>query len=177
MQGKNGFGLGKQEWSYVTVQPSAHMFWWLYYVNPPDKPDNFDPFTKPLLIWLQGGPGQSSTGYGNFGEIGPFNTQLQPRNNTLTNDYNILFIDSPVGSGFSYVDLKSKYSIHEDEIVKNLMLCIRSFLNKIPGFSNVPTYVIGEGYDGRIAAALTLGWFEASIFQISVKQITIKYVC
>uniref|UniRef100_A0A8C0I632 Serine carboxypeptidase 1 n=1 Tax=Balaenoptera musculus TaxID=9771 RepID=A0A8C0I632_BALMU len=59
---------GKEVWDYVTVRKDAHMFWWLYYATSPSK--NFSEL--PLVMWLQGGPGGSSTGFGNFEEIGPF---------------------------------------------------------------------------------------------------------
>uniref|UniRef100_A0A8C9AF98 Serine carboxypeptidase 1 n=1 Tax=Prolemur simus TaxID=1328070 RepID=A0A8C9AF98_PROSS len=59
---------GKEVWDYVTVREDAHMFWWLYYATNPCK--NFSEL--PLVMWLQGGPGGSSTGFGNFEEIGPF---------------------------------------------------------------------------------------------------------
>uniref|UniRef100_A0A5F9CSI9 Serine carboxypeptidase 1 n=1 Tax=Oryctolagus cuniculus TaxID=9986 RepID=A0A5F9CSI9_RABIT len=57
---------GKEVWGYVTVRQDAHMFWWLYYATHPCK--NFSEL--PLVMWLQGGPGGSSTGFGNFQEIG-----------------------------------------------------------------------------------------------------------
>uniref|UniRef100_A0A8C9IWC3 Serine carboxypeptidase 1 n=1 Tax=Piliocolobus tephrosceles TaxID=591936 RepID=A0A8C9IWC3_9PRIM len=59
---------GKEVWDYVTVRKDAYMFWWLYYATNSCK--NFSEL--PLVMWLQGGPGGSSTGFGNFEEIGPF---------------------------------------------------------------------------------------------------------
>ncbi|XP_057335277.1 retinoid-inducible serine carboxypeptidase-like isoform X2 [Microplitis mediator] len=82
VEGKKGFGPGEQDWGYVTVRPGAHMFWWLYYVNPPDKPTNFDPLSKPLIIWIHGGPGGSGTGYGNFKQFGPLDIHGHYRNYT-----------------------------------------------------------------------------------------------
>ncbi|XP_038940970.1 retinoid-inducible serine carboxypeptidase isoform X3 [Rattus norvegicus] len=69
---------GKEVWDYVTVREDARMFWWLYYATNPCK--NFSEL--PLVMWLQGGPGGSSTGFGNFEEIGPLDTRLKPRNTT-----------------------------------------------------------------------------------------------
>ena len=55
------------------------MFWWLYYTTD----ESVKYFTeKPLIIWLQGGPGSSSTGYGNFEEIGPYDADINSRNHT-----------------------------------------------------------------------------------------------
>ena len=61
------------------MRPKAHMFWWLYYTTAETKNDYSE---KPLIIWLQGGPGESSTGYGNFMELGPLDMNLLPRNHT-----------------------------------------------------------------------------------------------
>jgi serine carboxypeptidase 1 len=38
--------------------------------------------TLPLVVWLTGGPGGASTGWGNFEEIGPLDWKLEPRNFT-----------------------------------------------------------------------------------------------
>ena len=60
----------------------------------------------PLLMWLQGGPGGSSM-FGLFVELGPFrvtaSNELEPMPHTWCDDkYSCLFIDNPVGAGFSY---------------------------------------------------------------------------
>lgn len=56
--------------------------------------------TAPLVVWLQGGPGGSSTGFGNFLEIGPLDSTLTPRNISWIQTANVLFIDNPVGAIF-----------------------------------------------------------------------------
>jgi vitellogenic carboxypeptidase-like protein len=67
----------------------------------------------PTIIWLNGGPGSSSQ-LGNLMELGPFwvtrpttsnATYDIIRNNfTWVKDYNVLFVDQPVGTGLSYAD-------------------------------------------------------------------------
>ena len=89
-----------EAWGYVEVRPNAHMFWWFYGAQVKDPAERVQ---KPLLMWLQGGPGASSTGYGNFAEIGPLDIDLKPRNTTWIKEANIVFVDNPVGCGYSYV--------------------------------------------------------------------------
>lgn len=74
VSGQSGVGPGEQDWGYVTVRPGAHMFYWLYYHEKTTE--------EPLVIWLQGGPGASSTGYGNFEEIGIVDMNLSVRNHS-----------------------------------------------------------------------------------------------
>uniref|UniRef100_A0A669DZW3 Carboxypeptidase n=1 Tax=Oreochromis niloticus TaxID=8128 RepID=A0A669DZW3_ORENI len=65
----------KEAWNYVEVRDGAHMFWWLYYADSVQAQYK----DLPLVMWLQGGPGGSGTGFGNFEEIGPLNRDLEPR--------------------------------------------------------------------------------------------------
>lgn len=90
---------------YVEVRKGAFMFWLLYGADTSDSVPRED---KPLLLWLQGGPGGSSTGFGNFEEIGPLDVNLEARNETWIKQANVLFVDNPVGCGFSYVLDKSE---------------------------------------------------------------------
>lgn len=54
------------------------MFWWLFHTTA----NVSDSSVRPLVMWLQGGPGGSSCGYGNFVMLGPLNINLEPRNTT-----------------------------------------------------------------------------------------------
>ncbi|KAI9236927.1 MAG: Alpha/Beta hydrolase protein [Podila humilis] len=75
-------------------------FYWFF---PAIKPKVKDP---PLIIWLQGGPGSSSM-IGLFFENGPIrvtdNMKLARRPTSWADEYSVLFIDQPVGTGYSYV--------------------------------------------------------------------------
>jgi len=94
-----------EKWDYVNVRENAHMFWWLYGAD-----DRMHRTNLPLVLWLQGGPGGSSTGFGNFDELGPLDVNLKPRNTSWTQIANVLFVDNPVGAGFSYVTNKDAYT-------------------------------------------------------------------
>ena len=96
-----------EEWGYVNVRKNAYTFWWLYGAQTSDPSQRL---SKPLVMWLQGGPGGSSTGFGNFEELGPLTVDLKPRNTTWLRAANVLFVDNPVGTGYSYVTDKSAFT-------------------------------------------------------------------
>ena len=60
------------------------------------------PEFRPVLLWLQGGPGGSSL-FGLFNEHGPYIVQddnsIKPRPTTWALTHNIIYIDNPVGTG------------------------------------------------------------------------------
>ncbi|XP_011686912.1 PREDICTED: retinoid-inducible serine carboxypeptidase-like [Wasmannia auropunctata] len=152
--GRKGFGPGEQEWDYVQVRPKAYMFWWLYYTTA----DTNAIYDKPLIIWLQGGPGGSSTSFGNFEELGPLDVNLQYRNYTWVKDYNVLFIDNPVGTGYSYVTTTTAFATTNTQIATDLVECMRGFYKKLPVFEDVPTYITTESYGGKMGAEFALIW-------------------
>jgi hypothetical protein len=82
----SGTADGTEEWGYTDVRPGAHMFWWLYYSKIILQTD------VPLVLWIQGGPGASGVGFGNFQEVGPLTTDLEPRESTWLNVAHLLFV-------------------------------------------------------------------------------------
>ncbi|XP_051490578.1 retinoid-inducible serine carboxypeptidase [Apus apus] len=142
----------KELWGYVQVRHKAHMFWWLYYADNPAKD-----FTElPLILWLQGGPGASSCGYGNFEEIGPLDKELKPRNTTWLQAASILFVDNPVGTGFSYVDDCSLFAQNLTTVVSDMMVFLQEFFTGRTEFQTIPFYIFSESYGGKMAAGIAL---------------------
>lgn len=139
-------------WGYVDVRTGAHMFYWLHYSKAPVKRY----VDRPLVIWLQGGPGASSCGHGNFEEIGPVDVNLNERNFTWVKDMNVLFIDNPVGSGYSFVDNLKLLTTNNKQISEDLVSFMRVFLAKHTEFQNVPLYIFSESYGGKMAAEFAL---------------------
>jgi len=154
---RQGYGPGDQDWGYVDVRKGAHMFYWLYYTTA-----NVQSYTdRPLAIWLQGGPGASSTGYGNFEELGPLDIYGNYRNHTWVKDMNVLFIDNPVGSGFSYADSLLYLTSTNNQIAKDLVNFMIGFYKKHPEFENVPLHIFCESYGGKMAPEFALELYYA----------------
>lgn len=153
----NDATIPDEKWGYVTVRRSAHMFWWLYGAQSNTKPRT----ELPLIIWLQGGPGGSGTGFGNFKEIGPIDDSMQKRNTTWLQVANLLFIDNPVGTGFSYVDNVEALTTNISQIANDLLTLMQSFVEVLPIFQTLPVYVFSESYGGKMTAAFGLRLYEA----------------
>ncbi|XP_077286830.1 retinoid-inducible serine carboxypeptidase-like isoform X1 [Arctopsyche grandis] len=142
-----GFGPGEQDYGYADVRDGAHMFWWLFHTTA----NVTNSSERPLMMWLQGGPGASSCGYGNFEILGPLDLNLEPRESTWVKDFNVLFVDNPVGSGYSYVDRLSSLTTDNKQIARDLVSLMKSFYEKLPQFKTTPFYVYGQSYGGKMA--------------------------
>lgn len=149
--GKTGLGPGDQDWGYVDVRNGAHMFYWLYRTTA-----NVDFKTRPLVLWLQGGPGASSSGTGNFEELGILDTDLNIRNSSWVTEVNVVFVDNPVGTGFSYVDSSSLLTTKNSQIAEDLVAFTTGFLENHPEFKEIPFYIFCESYGGKMAAEYAL---------------------
>ncbi|BGP44767.1 Cell death protease [Rhodotorula kratochvilovae] len=110
------------------------------------------PKRERLVIWLNGGPGCSSFD-GALIELGPVKVNkdgtLRVVESTAWNEYaNVLFLDQPAGTGFSYVtknDDVRELAAAADHVVAFLA----NFYKVFPEFSYMDTYIAGESYAGQ----------------------------
>uniref|UniRef100_A0A3B3ZMQ9 Carboxypeptidase n=1 Tax=Periophthalmus magnuspinnatus TaxID=409849 RepID=A0A3B3ZMQ9_9GOBI len=158
------FTKGTETWGYVTVRDGAHMFWWLYYADSPSAEYR----DLPLVMWLQGGPGGSGTGFGNFAEIGPLDGDLKPRDTTWVQSASVLFVDNPVGTGFSYTDEEDAYATNVSTVALDMLVLLKNFFNSLEEFESIPFYIFSESYGGKMASAISLELTKA-IAQGSIK--------
>ncbi|XP_038694226.1 serine carboxypeptidase-like 51 isoform X1 [Tripterygium wilfordii] len=149
---------GLEEWGYVEVRPKAHMFWWLYRspnrVEDPSKP-------WPIILWLQGGPGASGVGIGNFEEIGPLDTSLKPRNSTWLRKADLLFVDNPVGTGYSFAEDSNLIVKTDEEAATDLTKLLEELFNTNESLQKSPLYIVAESYGGKFAITLGLSALKA----------------
>ncbi|XP_057833085.2 serine carboxypeptidase II-3 [Cryptomeria japonica] len=134
---------------YVTVDAEAGRALFYYFAEATE-----DPSTKPLLLWLNGGPGCSSFGVGAMTELGPF--RVQPDGKTLSkNPYawnqvaNTLFLESPAGVGFSYSNTTSDYQNgNDDNTARDAYTFLLNWFERFPQYKNRDFYITGESYAG-----------------------------
>ncbi|RYO79276.1 hypothetical protein DL766_002093 [Monosporascus sp. MC13-8B] len=103
------------------------------------------------VIWLNGGPGCSSED-GVMMEIGPYRLKDEntlERNNGSWHEFaNLLFVDNPVGTGYSYVDTNSY--VHElDEMADQFIVFLEKWFKLFPKYEGDDLYIAGESYAGQ----------------------------
>ncbi|GJX22123.1 serine carboxypeptidase-like protein 51 [Tanacetum coccineum] len=153
-----GTSDGSESWGYVEVRPKAHMFWW-YYKSPYRTKDPNNPW--PIILWLQGGPGASGVGTGNFEEVGPLDSFLKPRNSTWLTKADLLFVDNPVGTGYSYVEDKELLVKTDEEAATDLTTLLIEIFNRNETLQKNPLYIVAESYGGKYAVTLGLSALKA----------------
>ena len=111
-----------------------------------------NPKDAPLFFWTNGGPGCSSL-LGLFEEIGPFmpdkNNKLRDNEWAWTKFANIVFVEQPVGVGFSYSPHKKDYSSNDKMASKDNMAFLIEFFKIFPEFKTNKLYLTGESYAGH----------------------------
>ncbi|KAJ1296859.1 hypothetical protein BS78_01G334700 [Paspalum vaginatum] len=142
---------GSELWGYVEVRPKAHLFWW-YYKSPQRTSTPTKPW--PTILWLQGGPGASGVGLGNFQEMGPLDVNLKPRNSTWLQKADLIFVDNPVGAGYSYVEDKSLLVTTDWQQAADATTLLKALVQEVPTLRSSPLFLVAESYGGKYAATL-----------------------
>ncbi|KAF2437304.1 alpha/beta-hydrolase [Karstenula rhodostoma CBS 690.94] len=103
------------------------------------------------VIWLNGGPGCSSMD-GALMEIGPYRVReggkLEYNNGSWDEFANLLFVDQPVGTGFSYVNTDS-YLSELDQMAGQFMVFLEKWFALFPEYEQDDLYIAGESYAGQ----------------------------
>ncbi|XP_057727577.1 serine carboxypeptidase-like 1 [Arachis stenosperma] len=116
-----------------------------------------NPKEDPLLLWLTGGPGCSALS-GLVFEVGPLSFINEEYNGSLPNLVlkpqswtkvsSVIFVDLPVGAGFSYA--KTERAVHQStrKVVQDAHQFIRKWLVDHPEFQSNEVYIAGDSVSG-----------------------------
>ncbi|XP_039140602.1 serine carboxypeptidase-like 18 isoform X2 [Dioscorea cayenensis subsp. rotundata] len=123
-----------------------------------------NPVEDPLILWLTGGPGCSAFS-GLVFEIGPLKFRSVDHNGSLptlvyhpfswTKVSNVIFLDSPVGTGFSFSNTPEGYVDGDVTSSKRVYRFLRKWLMDHPQFLSNPLYISGDSYAGKVVPFIT----------------------
>ena len=162
--------------SQFDTEHDKHYFFWFFEAREAINP--FEPRSSsktssstPLIVWLTGGPGCSST-LALLTENGPCSVENpdEMMNNhekqkqykksalhTVPNPYSwnthahILYLDQPAGVGFSYGTINDR---NEEMIAEDAYYFLQAFLKTYPEYQQNPLFIVGESYGGHYAPAI-----------------------
>merc|ERR1719502_2088035 len=133
-------------------------FYWLFEAK--DDPEN-----APTVLWLTGGPGCSSM-LALMSENGPCTVakggdKTIPNPSSWNKKANIVFVDQPAGTGFSYGDHNSADS-SEAEVSRDLYHFVLELMQSHPKYHKNDFYIFGESYAGHFVPAAAQAVFEGN---------------
>lgn len=140
------------ETGYVGVDENEDVQLFYYFIKSESDPDH-----DPLMLWITGGPGCSSIS-GLIYEIGPIHFEAVPYNGSLptliltatswTKMASIIFLDGPVGTGFSYGRTTRASSSTDIQFSNQVYEFMRKWFESHTDFISNPFYIGGDSYSG-----------------------------
>jgi carboxypeptidase C (cathepsin A) len=178
LPGWTGALPSKQYSGYLNASDTSHLHYWLV-------ESEANPATDPLVLWFNGGPGCSSLD-GFFYEHGPFEIDgpdyktLSLREYRWTANANVLYIEAPVGVGFSYSDTAS-YHLDDDRTANENRAAMESFFAMYPELKENKFFITGESYAGvyvpTLAEAILNGEQDGSYTGAKLSGIAVGNGC
>ena len=114
----------------------------------------------PVILWLNGGPGCSSLD-GLVYEHGPFRinatdpTKLYRFDETWAKVGHMLYLESPLGVGYSYSNDKADYNVDDDQTAAQNLAAVEKFFALYPELGARDFFITGESYAGVYVPTLS----------------------
>lgn len=112
-----------------------------------------------LTLFLQGGPGASSL-FSDQLETGPYDVYGNPRLYAWTNLTSMLYVDNPIGTGFSWAN-PNGFSTTDEDVADGLVRFLTLFMQRYPSYQTVPLWIMSESYGGKMASMFGRALFQA----------------
>ncbi|XP_068632773.1 retinoid-inducible serine carboxypeptidase-like [Battus philenor] len=132
-----------------------------------------DPTTRPLILWLDGVTGVSPSLRTNFEYAGPIDTDITRVEESWSNYFNLLLVDSPVGTGYSRAENAANISKNFDDHVDNLVNVVQSFYELHKEYANTPLHIFGQAHGAQLAVALGIRLAELKTLSVNIKSVAL----
>lgn len=144
----------------ANVTSNARYFYTLYAAGGTNNSAATLNNSAPLILWLQGGPGCSDAS-GQFTEIAPFKFENYTLDGTIRQravpqepnwnaNYNLLFIDNPVGVGYSVGENVTS----ADDAAEYIYTFLVNFFALYPSLATNDFHVFAESFGGHYGPAI-----------------------
>lgn len=125
-----------------------------------------DPANDPLVLWMSGGPGCSSTAAwaqenGPL-EVLPGGERLGRRRASWSRVATILHVDQPAGVGFSRAGTTAAYTTNDTAAAADMVTFVRALVADMPELLDLDWYITGESYGGVYVPLTTEALHEAA---------------
>lgn len=135
---------------FLTVNETykSHMFFWFF-------PTTNESVAVPLIVWLEGGSKYASSSRV-FQTMGPYVLEDgRIRNNTfhLLEHYHVLYLDTPIGSGFSFSEDARGYSRSIEAAAEDIYQALEQFSSIFHEYMNRGIFLTGELFMSKVAVA------------------------
>jgi carboxypeptidase C (cathepsin A) len=158
----------------VDEASNSNLYYWFF------RDEKYDA-NAPLVLWLNGGPGASSQ-LGNLIENGPIRLVKDKNGNinahSLTGQAwnsiaNVIYLDQPVGVGFSYGNLKIS---EVSQVQSNFLSFMKGFYEKHPEMKGRDFFITGESYGGKFEPAMASAIIDYNQNALEADKIPLKGV-
>ncbi|KAF3400226.1 Carboxypeptidase Y [Penicillium rolfsii] len=146
------------------------IFFWLFGAENKAYDDTF-------IIWLNGGPGCSSL-VGLTGGNGPISfvdnsTQIKRNPYSWTQLGHVLYVDQPVGTGFSTAS--NPYPVRDNDMVTtDFVAWLNSFFTYFPLLQSKKIHLMGESYAGIYIPHFTAALMESNtLHPLDIRSISL----
>ena len=122
---------GRSQTGFIPISNSSEIFYWLFF-------SDHDAPAKPILVWLQGQIGVTSL-------VGAL-LEFTPK---WTENFNLLFVDAPLGVGLSRTQSLSDIASSSEEIASQVIHFLEKIFNRHTEFKTPRVIIAGEDYAGH----------------------------
>ncbi|OMJ89398.1 hypothetical protein SteCoe_8505 [Stentor coeruleus] len=150
----------------VNETSGSFLFYWLFY----SIGGNIETDTRPIILWLDGGPGCSGEGGMICERISPLyiNNTLDPvyTRTTWAQNFHLLTVDFPYNTGFSVAESENDLQNTTSGASAYLYTFLQILNKKYPTWFKRDLYIFGESYGGH--------WVPGAAYKIIMENKSIN---
>ncbi|XP_043288501.1 venom serine carboxypeptidase-like, partial [Venturia canescens] len=149
-----------------------HLFFWYF-------PSKKDPVGAPVIAYIESAFGVSSL-YTLFAQNGPFSvnsdgSSLELREESWNKKHHVIYMDSAVGSGFSYTEKDTGYPQTLKEVGNRVCKAVLQYFQMFPHLRENDFYLAGETFAGKLIPEVALCIQDYNFHEIEMETAAKKH--